>query len=144
MATSSIPRVKARLVELLDAADWPDDRPKVSYGWTRDPVRELVVVGGTIERGDQTFVALAGRKRDEDYGLRVLINVTNPGMDQQAATERAFDLLGVVEDVVRADPKLGLDEVIAAQINQVELNEAPDVEGFVAQVIAAVRVRARI
>lgn len=144
MATSSIPRVKARLVELLDGAQFPGDRPTVSYGWPRDPTRELVAVTQTIERTEQTWVALGGKKRDEDYGLQVIITVENPGMTQQQATERAFMLLGVLEDLLRDDPRMGLDEVIAVEVDQPDLREAPTKEGFVSQVLTRVRVRARI
>lgn len=144
MATSSIPRVKARLVERLDAAEWPGDRPQVTYGWPRDEQRELVAVVGTSERSEQTTAALGGRSRNEDYGLQVIITVQNPGLTQQQATERAFELLGVVEDVLRDDPTLGLGGLFVAEIDQPDLREAPAAEGYVAQVLARVRVRARI
>lgn len=143
MATSSIPRVKARLVERLDAAEWSGDRPQITYGWPRDEQRELVCIGGTIE-SEQRWVALGGRQRDEDYGLQVIVTVRRPGLSQTQATDRAFVLLGVIEDVLRADPTLGLDELFAVEVAQPRLAEAPDVEGFIAQVVTAVRVRARI
>lgn len=142
--SSSIPRAKAALLELLEAAAWPAPRPTVSYGWPREIDREVVMVGGTTE-GEQSWVAFGPRRRDESYRLQVAVQVLRPGLTQREATERAFELLAVVEAELRAHPDLGLGpELIVAELAVPRLREGPDPEGYAAVVTAGVGVRARI
>lgn len=143
MATSTFPRVKAALVEKLNDADWPARKPTVSYGWPRTDTREIVAIGGTTS-SEQTWAQLGARRRDEDYRIEVAIMVTTPGQSQQKATERAFELLGVIENALRTDPGLGLEGVICAEVADPQVDEAPDTEGYIALVITGIRVTARI
>jgi len=143
MSSSSIPRVKAALVEHLEAAEWPGARPVVAYGWPRDIGREIVMIGGTAE-GSQEWVAFGSRQREELYRLELVVQVMHPGQAQRAATERAFELLGVVEAVLRADPSLGLEDTLVAELAVPRLREGPDSEGYVTVVTAGVGIRARI
>lgn len=143
MSSSSIPTVKAALVERLELATWPGARPTVAYGWPRDIPREVIMVGGTAE-GAQEWVAFGTRDRNETYRLTLVVQVTHPGQSQRVATERAFALLGVVEDVLRTDPTLGIADTLVAELAVPRLQEGPDTEGYAAVVTAGVGVRARI
>lgn len=144
MSSSSIPRVKAALVRLLDAAAWPTPRPAVSYGWAREVEREVVMVGGTVDE-EQTWVSFGPRRRDETYRIKFVVQVTRPGLTQQQATERAFELLAVIEDVLRETPDLGLGtELTVAELANPRLREGPDTEGYAAVIEAGVAIRARI
>lgn len=143
MSSSSVPTVKAALVELLEAASWPAPRPAVSYGWPREVPREIVQVGGTTQ-GEQTWAAFGTRKRDESYRLELVVQVIHPGQSQRAATERAFALLAVIEDVLRDHPTLGLADTLVAEIANPQLREGPEIEGYAAVVTAGIGVRARI
>jgi hypothetical protein len=143
MATSTFPRVKAALVEKLTDANWPSRKPTVSYGWPRTDTREIVAVGGTTS-SEQRWAQLGARRRDEDYRIEVAIMVTTPGQSQQSATERAFELLGVIENELRDDPGLGLEGVICVEVADPQVDEAPDTDGYIALVITGIRVTARI
>jgi hypothetical protein len=144
MSSSSIPRVKAALLELLEGASWPSPAPTVSYGWPRDIDRELVMVGGTVD-GEQTWTSFGPRRREETYRLELAVQVLRPGLTQQQATERAFELLAVIEDVLRTTPDLGLGlELTVAELAVPRLREGPDTEGYAAVVTAGVGIRARI
>jgi hypothetical protein len=71
--------------------------------------------------------------------------VIRPGLSQRQATERAFELLAVIEDVLRTSPDLGLGvELTVAEIATPRLREGPDAEGYAAVVTVGVGVRARI
>ena len=54
---------------------------------------------------DQDWSLLGGRRRQEDYYLQLWINVEHT--TQREATERAVEILGVVETTLRATPNLG-------------------------------------
>jgi hypothetical protein len=142
---STIPTVKARLVDIAEATDWPGARPQLCYGAPAELAREAVIIGDTVDQGEQAFVTITtSRKRDEFYRLDVIVQVIGPGLSQQQATERAFELLGVFELAVRDDPTLGLAEVIVAEIAQPRLNEGAVEGGFGAVVRSGVAIRARI
>jgi hypothetical protein len=144
MSSSSIPRAKAALLDLLTSATWPGPAPTVSYGWPREIDREVVMVGGTTD-GEQEWVSFGPRRRDESYRIELVVQVLRPGFSQQQATERAFALLAVVEDVLRTTPDLGLGiELTVAELAAPRLREGPDSEGYAAVVTAGVGVRARI
>lgn len=143
MATASFPRVKAALVQKLTDADWDGRRPTISYGWPRTDTRELLAVGGTTS-SEQRWAQLGARRRDEDYRIEVAIMVTTPGKSQQAATERAFEILAVMENVLRSDPILSEPGVIAVEVADPQVDEAPDTEGYIALILTGIRVTGRI
>jgi hypothetical protein len=144
MSSSSIPRAKAALFDLLSAAAWPAPAPTVSYGWARDIDREVVMIGGTVDE-EQTWASFGPRRRDETYRLKFVVQVTRPGLSQRQATERAFELLAVIEDTLRTTPDLGLGiELTVAELADPRLREGPDTEGYAAVIEAGVAIRARI
>ena len=143
-STWSVAAVKATLLELLDATGWPGAKPQLSWGVPRTLERETVIVGGTTN-GDEEWSALGNLRRTEDYRLQLWVTVQHPA-SQQAATERAVELYGVVETVARANPNMqgALPAGQWCEIRSPQLLEGPAPEaGWVAEIEFEIRVRAR-
>ncbi len=148
---STIPAAKAALVTLIAGATYPSgETVQVSYGEPKDRGRLAVIVGDTSGTGeaDQEWAALGANNRDEHYviGLNVIVNV--PGQSQQASAELAFAVFAAIEDALRDDPTLvtiGVDaSYFSLQIRQPVHVEEATTEGFLTEVISAVRCVARI
>jgi hypothetical protein len=151
---STIPAAKAALVTLITGATYPTlpsgETVQVSYGEPKDRGRLAVIVGDTSGTGeaDQEWAALGANNRDEHYalGLNVIVNV--PGQSQQVSTELAFAVFAAIENALRDDPTLvtiGVDaSYFSVQIRQPVHVEEATTEGFLTEVISAVRCVARI
>lgn len=142
--TSSIPRTKLAIVNLLSGLDWPggSDVP-VYYGAPRDFSREDVIIGDTSS-STQDWASLGDLQRQEEYELGMYVRVIRPGDSQQEATERAFELFGVIEMALRATPTLGVPGVLYVHIATPSLSEGVLEEGYGAVIESAVAVKARI
>jgi hypothetical protein len=142
--TSSIPRVKSAIVDLLTQQVYNGDDVRVVYGRPRDMEREQVIVGDT-SLSDQHWAALGDRARQEDYEIELIVRVTTPGMSQKEATERAFEIFGTVELALRGLPALGVFGVSYAHISTPLLLEGVwDNQGYAAIINASIMVSARI
>ncbi|MEZ5236812.1 MAG: hypothetical protein R2749_29585 [Acidimicrobiales bacterium] len=141
--TWSVLLVKDAVIALLDAATWPGSKPQISFGIPRTIEREAIVVGGTTN-SDQDWSLLGGRRRQEDYYLQLWINVEHT--TQREATERAVEILGVVETALRATPNLGgvLPVGQWAEIRNPLLTEGPGTESYEAEISFDIHVKARI
>lgn len=119
MAVSTIPAFKAALLAALQARAGLTG-VQLAYGSPYpNPGREFISLADVD--GEQEARALGHLKRREDLTLTCLIMVIREGMNQQAATERAFEIAGEIEDCLRADPTLdatyvGAGQIIAAQV----------------------------
>lgn len=102
MSTSSIPRLKAALQTAL-AASSDLSGVQISYGAPLPMGREVITLGDATP-SDQEPVFLGRNTRNEAYSLEVFVRVARTGNQQQAVTERAFVIAGVVESILRADP----------------------------------------
>lgn len=143
-APSTIPALKAALFERLDRLTWPTAKPDVSYGLPRMWAREQVSILDT-EQAEQEWATIGiGRQRDETYVLGVFCYVLTPGNSQREATERAFELAGCVELLLRETHELGVPGVWSVEVTSPDLLEAATDEGYEAGVICRLRVRARI
>lgn len=105
MATSTIPALKAGLLSLLSARAGLSGVQVVYGAPLPNPGREFISLGGT--EGEQQTAALGRLRREEEYRLTIYASVLREGLDQQACTERAFELVEEIEDAVRADPTIG-------------------------------------
>lgn len=106
---SAAPQVKAAVVALLRVAFAADGAVTVAYG---DPggYRTADLVQVTQVEAEQEIAALRVRpSRDERLRVTVVISCWVGGGPeaQQPATERAYTLLAVLADAVRADTSLG-------------------------------------
>lgn len=141
---STIPAVKAAVFERLAALDFGAD-VDVCYGRPRDYRRESVVIGDTSEDSEQTWASLGDLQRAETYELDVICRVAHPGDSQREATERCFELFGVVELSLRELPTLGVAGVTHAHLVSPRLYEGVfDDEGYAALVQSGLAVVARI
>ncbi|MEV3980801.1 hypothetical protein [Nonomuraea sp. NPDC049758] len=115
--TSRIPQAIDNLLALLQAAPGLDgvkviDGPLV----TSDPLKEAVFVGfdgdpdgeGQAVEFTQTWASIGQRSRAETFTIRCAVAVWRGSIKVRPVRVRAFEVLGVVEDVVRASPDLGL------------------------------------
>lgn len=105
MATSTIPTLKAALLEQLSA------RPGlhgVNVTWgisTSSPGSEWIWLGDTD--GEQRAAALGAQRREETYDLSVVVSVVRQGRDVQEASLRAFEIVAEIENELRADASVG-------------------------------------
>lgn len=105
MATSTIPAYKAALHAALEARVELRN-VQVSYGAPLPaPADELVWLAGV--EGEQEAAALGAQRREETFRLTIIIDVFVQGQNQRAATDRAFELMAIIETVLRADGSLG-------------------------------------
>ncbi|MEW2567633.1 hypothetical protein [Streptomyces sp. NPDC047070] len=107
MKTSAVPAAITQLVALLTAPPIPDavvvDGPP-----TDDVSTEDVIAVGWQPEGDQaaemqqTFSSAGARDRNEDFAIIGWIDTWSGDPDFPAVRARAFELLGVIEERLRA------------------------------------------
>lgn len=142
--TSSIPRVKAAIVDLFNGVTYPGGAEvEVSYGRPRDMQREMLIVGDTSS-SEQEWATLGDRQRQEDYDVEILCLVMTPGLSQQEATERCFEIFGAAELALRTSPTLAVFGVSFVHVAVPRLAEGVLEQGYGAVIESAVRVSARI
>lgn len=142
MATSTVPAVITALHRLLVDADWPLRIPSVTVGLPRQAEREMVIIGDV--NGDQEWASIGTSRRDEDYTVDLFVVVLWPGYDQVEAMSRAWELFGVVEDVIRANPGAGGTGVMWSEVKRPSGASSVDDEGYAYQITSGVRTRARV
>lgn len=82
---------------------------QVSYSHPGDAVeRETVYLGDATSSQRYATMKAGRRTRDEEFTIDVWIEVTTDGPDARAASERAWVLVGAVEDILATDATLGL------------------------------------
>lgn len=124
----------------------------VSYGLpATDQPNDIVALNdaGTADQETGTQVAQTlgtPRSREETIYVSILISSWRGTTDQQLVTERAFDLMALLEDAIRADPTL-LGAVRESNIDSWSLTEtdyADLPQGRYAEIAVTVRARHRI
>lgn len=106
--TSTVPTARAALVTALTAA-----LPETQIAWShpgdaREP--ESIYLGEARIDSEVATIRAGRKKRQERYTIDVLIDVAADGPTGQDASERAFVLLGELEDILADDPSLGLPQ----------------------------------
>lgn len=102
--TSTIPAVKADLVTRF-AARAGLTGVQICYGWPKGaPEKEMVIVGGA--EGEQDWGPFGRRAKDEIYDLSIMVSVVFSDGNQRGATERAFVIVGELEQELRNAPGL--------------------------------------
>ncbi|MCP9209284.1 hypothetical protein [Streptomyces cucumeris] len=155
MATSRVPAAIAALVALLRGAagldgvqviDGPptggmEEADYVAVGW--DPGGEAAVVMA------QEFAGAGARTRDEEFTITCCVDAWTGGDDIASVRHRVFELLGAVEDALRASapspdaPSLG-GTVLWSHLTSGSLTQANTSQGVRALITFAVSCRARI
>lgn len=127
MASSSIPALKKSLRALLAARTALSDVQVVYGAPLPNPAREFIWLGDVT--GSQDWATI-GHTRVEDYDLDVLVSVAREGTDQQAATERAFELASEIELALRADQTVSGAVTVASFGGNVNLTELASTDGM--------------
>jgi len=146
VATSALPGLKAGLKTLLDAQAGLSG-VLVSYGWPKDPRREIVVLGDAeitqAYRGIGAAIQSPQPAKLEEIDLTLLVSVVGETTAQQATTERALTLLGHVETAIRTDPQVG-GAVEVAQLSRYRVEELVNDTAREARITAVVSATAYI
>lgn len=139
---STAPVYKAALTDAL-AADTQLDAENVQilYGANPRIVEKETIEVGNIHWPESGWAGLGAQRRDEHYEITVFILVTNEGLTQKEATERAFVLLGRIETVLHAN--IRMTGVHQSFVEIEDLLEMPSETGFMALVKSKVCVKAR-
>lgn len=155
MATSAVPAAIAALLAILRAApsladieviDGPpvgdmSDQDLVAIGWSPDGDQAAEIV--------QDFAYAGARSRDEDFTIAGWIDTWSGDSDVGVCRLRAFELLAVVEDAIRATgpnpdaPTLG-GAVQWAHLTRGVLHQSNTDQGVRAGLAFTVTCRARI
>ncbi|MER5601517.1 hypothetical protein [Streptomyces sp. NPDC002265] len=108
MTTSALPRAIAALLEILRAADGLDDVDIIDGPPTADEATaDFLAVGwpGSEDAAAETtqdFNSAGARTRDEEFSIVSVIDVWSGDDGFATVRERAFAILGVVEQALRA------------------------------------------
>lgn len=112
MSTTSAPTIRAALIAALQDRLAMKD-VAVTHVWQgQADEQQRVYLGNTS--ADLAFATIrAGRKkREEDYTIQLIIDVEDPTDWGPASEARAFELAGDVDDLLAADPALGLSATL--------------------------------
>lgn len=152
-ARSTFPVAKAQLfgkdgVIKRGFGELGEPKVQISYG---DPgiqriERESVFAGGTGQDG-QSWAPYGRLGREEEYEIQFWVHIAKPGSDQQEATERAHDLFGLVEEIVRPIARtIGnlVPGMWAIEVLQKAVTEFVTDQGCVCLIDGAVACKARI
>jgi len=148
MGKSAIPTAVANLVALIQADPTiTNDNVQVTYGPpAARPEDEFIAVMGVQE--SQVAAALGRLRRDETFTIILAISVVRGGLDYQNAAERAYQLAGVIEDLLVANAQNGTlngaVRVVEIAALPLELNTKQDGSAVEARIPAQVRCTARI
>ncbi|MDX2520591.1 MULTISPECIES: hypothetical protein [Streptomyces] len=108
MATSAVPGAITALLTILRASDQLEDVTVIDGPPTDDVATEDLLVVGWSPQGEaaaelvQNFNAAGARTRDEDFNLTCYIDCWSGDFDFADVRGRVFQILGVVEQELRA------------------------------------------
>lgn len=145
MADSTVPAVKAKLVELFAAAAAP-----VPVSWaapTEETDYDLVngnVWLGKVTQDEDWSHSMGAMDRDEVYIVKVWAQVYRRGDDPQITEQQAWAIRAVLSTALRAD--ITLEGVVSLQASLVatEMETLPSSDGWLARAELDVRVQSRI
>jgi hypothetical protein len=146
MATRSvIPATKQKIIDLLNAKTLiSDSKVQVAYSTPANLERESIYFYGVRFRHDLPVMRAGRKPRDEDFVLLAAIAASSPGNSSREAEERAFVLLGELEDILADDPKLD-GTVEWSKITESDGgNPEPDAEGWDGLIRVAIECKARL
>jgi len=104
---------------------------------TQDELVDVVTVGYGWDADDDTAIEIEQEyhelgptaKRDERLDVRCAVASFRGDADIAAARARCVVLLGAVESVLRADPSLGLADVLRAEVTLGTFRQAQTAQG---------------
>ena len=123
----------------------------VSFGPARDVDREHIFIGDSLDEDDVDWATIGpvgtpGQKMDLTSSFSVTCAVSGVSKSPLEAFTRAFELRGLVEQVIRANQTLGLATVFAARVKVGRLRHqfVQETEGTGCDAGLVVRIQARI
>lgn len=131
MSTSAAPLVKAALVTGIEGRMAADTKVTVTYGpRPTSTTVDLICVGNVRTTVDIATIG-PGRARQENHEIDVTLSSFAPGPDQQqAATERAYELLALIDAWLITSPNetLSIPGTIQARawVREVRMTESDD------------------
>lgn len=139
MATSAYPAFSAALLAALEAASWPVSTPQIADGAdiVPDVQREYVLLGNA--EADEDWTVLGNRRKNEKIKQYVNFRVNRVGDTQVNTNARCFQLLGVLETILRADPTVA-GTVLVAQLRGWKFHKTGNEAEKYAELIATVSV----
>lgn len=143
--TSTVSEVRQAIVDRLSARTALTD-VQIAWSWPgRATSNETIFCAPPIDGDSGIPVMRAGRqKRDESYRVDVVCQVVRPGGEVREAFDRAFELMGELEDELADDPLLGLTSILWAQVGGYDLVEGLTDQGGACRLEVHVDVRARL
>lgn len=154
MGTSQVPALISAVVTALSADPGMagvlvNDGPIVTaqqagtdwvfVGYDGDPQGEMEAASAT-----QEWAGLGAKRKDEQIDLVCAVVAGRGDTNVAAARSRAYVLLGVVEDILRADPSLGFDPPTVFEMSAGVLYQEQTTGGIQARIPFTVSGRTRI
>lgn len=152
MATSAVPAV---IDALFTAADAALATVTVYDGFgVSDDAGDFLMIGvedpdsqdaATSADAEQSWANADGTARDETGTVTCAALSWNGDADQKAARDAVYAITAAVEDLLRADPSLGIATVLWTSFGtSQQLTQAQDEQGALALLVFRIQFRARI
>lgn len=152
MPTSAVPLVIDQLVERCTNA-LPDVLVFDGFGLTEDPGDFLMIGVDDPDTQDSAYAADADQEwananytaRDESGTITCAALSWNGDGNQKAARDAVYSMTAAVEDVLRAEPAMGIPVLLWSSFGtSQQLSQARDPQGAAAWLIFRIYFRARI
>jgi len=142
---STVLSVKDALVELL--GDSVPSGVQVQYGDDIDKALPQRVFIGDIEEADGQLVTLRPGRREENYLVRVMIDVQHVA-SARSADARALEVLGSIETLLADDPKFAgatsPPPIVSAYLERWNLQSTVTSDAWRTLIEVEIRVKARL
>jgi hypothetical protein len=144
---STVPAVKARLLELFKAAT----NAEKTEVWGSRPnedhqLAENVYIGDV--RGERQWRNVGSptpHQREEDYSIGVAVEVYREGTDVEGTEARAWEIVLAIEKPIAENPNLGLEGQLQTAIaGRFQSQSDTGTDGCMCKIAFDVQVRARI
>ena len=142
---TTVLQVKDALVELITEA--VPTGVQVQYADDLDKAQPQRVYIGDIEEAEGSLVALRPGRREENYLVRVLVDVQHVASGR-SADARALEILGSIESLLADDPKLAgastPPAIVSAYLERWNLQSTVTTDAWRTFVELEIRVKARL
>ena len=142
---STVLAVKDALVELL--GDSVPSGVQVQYSDDLDKAQPQRVFLGDIEEADGQLVTLRPGRREENYLVRVMVDVQHVASGR-SADARALEVLGAIETLLADDPKLAgattPPPIVSAYLERWNLQSSVTSDAWRTLIEVEIRVKARL
>lgn len=132
---------KAALVAAIrDLPEAFTEKWDVDWGFSKNPERTWVYVGRVTW---DTSTWATNRSRQETFKVQVAVNVRRRRMTPEKAERECLRIAGLIEAAVKANPQLGIGQVVSTDFTPTKADSFPGDDATEAQFEAEVWVTAR-